>query len=246
MKNLLIIAICSVTAAGLTILGCVGSGTPIAEPRPVTEFEGIEVSGSMYVMVRVGPEASVRVVADDNLVRRVETDVKGGRLHLRSPRPAIQDAPLEVHVTTPRLGYIGVSLAGDIEVDLDGRALDQLAVKVSGAGKLRVAGLSANRLSVDVNGAGNVQIDGGVNHLDFDLSGVGAGKFAGLCARTAEVRMGGAGKVTLNALERLEARFSGAGSVNYYGTPAVELHDSGPGGIHWLGDTVCEQTGSDA
>lgn len=246
MKSLFALVFCLVVIQALAAIGCVGSGIPVAEPRPVTDFEGIEVSGSMYVMVSVGPVASVRVVADDNLVHRVETDVRSGRLHLRSPRPAIQGAPLEVHVTTPTLGYLGVSLAGDIEVDLDGQALDDLAVKVSGAGKLRVAGLSANQLSVDVNGAGNVQIDGGVNHLAFDLSGVGAGKFAGLCARTAEVRMGGAGKVTLNALERLEARFSGAGSVNYYGTPAVELHDSGPGGINWLGDTACVPAEDDA
>ena len=221
-------------------LGCVGSGTPVSEPRPVGEFVGIELSGSMYVMVKVGQQASVQVVADDNLVHRVETDVRGGRLHLRSPRPAIQDTPLEVVVTTPDLNYLGVSLAGDIDVDIEGETLEQLAVMVRGAGKLRVAGVSADRLRVDVSGAGNVQIDGGVNHLDFDLSGVGAGKFAGLCARTAEVRMGGAGKVTLNAIESLDARLSGAGSVNYYGNPEVRYDDKGPGGLHHLGGSSCE------
>jgi len=239
MKTAKILTGASVLLVAFVQLGCVGSGTPVSEPRPVGEFAGIELSGSMYVMVEVGPESSVRVMADDNLVHRVETDVRGGRLHLRSPRPAIQDTPLEVVVTTPSLSYLGVSLAGDVDVDIEGASLEQLAVMVRGAGKLRVAGVSADRLRVDVDGAGNVQIDGGVNHLDFDLSGLGAGKFAGLCARTAEVRMGGAGKVTLNALESLDARFSGAGSVNYYGNPEVRYDDSGPGGLHWMGETSC-------
>lgn len=230
----------SIAVFTLVLTACVGSGIQVSEPRPVGDFDGIEVSGSMYLMVKVGQEPSVRVVADDNLVHRVESEVHGGRLHLRSPRPAIQDTPLEVVVTTPGLSHLGVSLAGDVGVDLDGEVLDELAVTVRGAGKLRVAGVSADRLRVDVNGAGNVQIDGGVNHLDFELTGVGAGKFAGLCARTAQVRLGGAGKVTLNAIETLDARFSGAGSVNYYGNPEVEYDDGGAGGLHRLGNTTCE------
>lgn len=233
-------------AGSLALIGCVGSGIAVSEPRSVGEFSGIELSGSMYVMVRVGEQASIRVVADDNLVDRVESEVRGDRLHLRSPRPAVQDTPLEVVVTTPTLSYLGVSLAGDVEVDLEGAALDELAVKVRGAGKLRVGGLSADRLRVGVSGAGNVEIGGGVNHLDFALNGVGTGKFAGLCARTAAVRMGGAGKVTLNAIESLDARFSGAGSVNYYGDPAVEYDESGAGGLHRLGSSECRPSAGDA
>ena len=213
-----------------------GSGEVISERREQPAFHGIEASGAMTLNVEVGPEVSVTVTGDDNLVSRVQTSVRDGVLRVRSARPAVGDAPLEVEITTPRLTHLGVSLAGNIEMTLEGKPLDELEVKVTGAGKLEIYGVDARDLSAKVSGTGKLVAHGNADELVFSLNGVGAGDFQGLCAKHADLTVNGTGRITAVVADELQADVNGAGSIGYYGDPMVSPEVTGTGRVRNLGE----------
>lgn len=59
-----------------------GSGTAACETRDVEEFKEISAGGSTRVDVTVGPEMSIQVTADDNILPHVKTDVTRERLKI--------------------------------------------------------------------------------------------------------------------------------------------------------------------
>jgi hypothetical protein len=60
--------------------GMHGSGVPAAQTRVVPAFSRIELAGSNAVTVHVGGSRSVVVHGDRNLLSRVTTTVRAGRL----------------------------------------------------------------------------------------------------------------------------------------------------------------------
>ena len=57
-----------------------GSGVPAEQARAVPAFRAVELAGSNIVTVRVGGRRAVVVSGDDNLLSKVRTTVRSGRL----------------------------------------------------------------------------------------------------------------------------------------------------------------------
>ena len=60
--------------------GVRGSGDLITEERDVRAFDEIRTAGSFDIYVEVGPEQSVKITFDDNLIDLIETEVRGKTL----------------------------------------------------------------------------------------------------------------------------------------------------------------------
>ena len=63
--------------------GIHGSGVRKTEKRDLGPFTAIETSGAFEVNVICQKPASFEIEADDNILPLVETEVRGGVLHLR-------------------------------------------------------------------------------------------------------------------------------------------------------------------
>src|SRR3712207_4936830 len=57
-----------------------GSGRTSRAVRAAAAFTAIEVEGPTALEVTVGPRESLEIVADDNLLEMITTDVEGGSL----------------------------------------------------------------------------------------------------------------------------------------------------------------------
>src|SRR4051794_13197069 len=57
-----------------------GSGVAATQTRALPAFSSIDLAGSNRVTIHAGARQSVVVRGDDNLLARVTTDVRGGRL----------------------------------------------------------------------------------------------------------------------------------------------------------------------
>jgi hypothetical protein len=199
------------TAAALSA-GCMtrGSGTERRESRQAEAFTEIDVGGIFDVRVQVGPETSVEIVGDDNIVPLVETTVSGGRLHLETSESISPDLDLVVNITTP----------------------DLRALRTSGSCDVNVRGLSGDEFELDASGVADITLAGVVQRLDLELSGAGRVDALGLTAQSVKVDMSGAGKADVHAERSLVADVSGAGSVSYAGNPTdVQRHVSGVGKV---------------
>lgn len=212
MKRFQLPARVAVAASCALLAGCLtrGSGNERRETREAEAFSEVEVGGIFDVDVQVGPEASIEVIGDDNIVPLVQTSVSGGRLHIDTSESISPKLDLVVNVTTPNLA----------------------ALRTSGSCDVDVSGISGDSFEVDSSGVADITLVGTVDTFELDLSGAGRVDAAALKAQTVKVDMSGAGKADVHAEKSLVASVSGAGSVRYGGNPdEVEEHVSGAGKV---------------
>jgi hypothetical protein len=148
-----------VGAVLIAACGPIGSGDLVSEDREVGEFEGIQVSGGIDLVLTVDPAAdvSVTVVYDDNLLERIETEVEGTTLVIRSRGSYSVSGPgRHVEVTTPALEELAASGGSDVE---GSGTLDMLVIAASGGSDLDLSDLVAGSVSVNASGGSDVTVN---------------------------------------------------------------------------------------
>jgi putative autotransporter adhesin-like protein len=187
-----------------------GSGVPVEQKRTVPTFRSVELGGSTIVSVHVGAPRSVTVRGDDNLVSRITTTVRSGRLVIDTAGSFSTRTPMHVAVTVPLLR--GLRLTGSGIVSVDDVHARSLTVMLSGSGVINAAG-TAERLNVLLGGSGVAQL-------------------RGLTTRDAHAVVTGSGRIDLTATNALDASIPGSGVISYGGDPAhVTTRVSGSGAI---------------
>ena len=71
---------CAVPFVGIRTIK--GSGNVVTEERDVSGFDRVALSGFGEVIITQGDKESLTVETDDNLMRYIETKVRGGTLEL--------------------------------------------------------------------------------------------------------------------------------------------------------------------
>jgi hypothetical protein len=186
-----------------------GSGVAATQARAVPPFTAVELAGANNIVVHVGAKRSVRVHADSNLLGRVTTRVRSGRL-------VIGTTPGNLNAKSPM--FVAVSVP----------ALDSLTLR--GAGNISLTGIDSRSLSLALPGSGNIEASGTTTKLDVTISGHGTALLKRLVARDAKAALSGDGTIMLTATRSLSARVSGTGTVLYGGKPhSVTQQISGDG-----------------
>ena len=94
-----------------------GSGVAATQARSLAPFTGVELAGDNNVIVQVGARQSVIVHADSNLLRRVTTRVRSGRLVIgTTPGNLSAKTPMFVAVSLPSLDRLKLQGDGNISV----------------------------------------------------------------------------------------------------------------------------------
>jgi hypothetical protein len=176
----------------------VGSGRAATVVRHVPPFRRVELAGSSNVMVTAGQARSVAVTADDNLLRRVTTRVRGGILVIDTVGSYSTRVPMIVRVSVPSLR----------------------SLSLSGSGTVGATGISERQLTISLSGSGVVRAGGRVDRLAVTLSGSGDAQLGGLRARDARAVVAGSGRIVVRATRTLVASVPGSGAVFYLGHPA--------------------------
>ena len=241
--------ICIAAFVLLFVLGCTcagfsvpvgaprGSGEVGQEVRDASGVRNVELASFGNLYVELGEQEELRIEADDNLLRYIETTVRGDVLTIRHRRGLglRPRSPIEYYVTVQSLDSVSVSGAGN--VSLPELTTDQFKVEISGAGSIDLEDLRAASLSVRISGAGDLKVlSGEVDDQDISISGAGNYRARDLESDTAQVSLSGLGSATLRVREHLDVHMTGAGSVRYVGRPTVEKHVTGLGSVEAIGD----------
>jgi hypothetical protein len=214
-----------------------GSGNVVTEERDVSGFDSVALSGFGEVIITQGDKESLTVETDDNLMRYIETEVRGGTLELGFTDDDILLRPSESIIF--RLKVIDLSAldsSGAGRFEMDDLDADRLEVTLSGAGDIRMDSLSATDLVVTVSGAGNIELAGQVETQEVNLNALGNYVAPDLESQAATVRISGAGSASIWVHDTLDVTISGAGNVDYYGSPEVSKNISGVGKVTSQGD----------
>ena len=191
------------------IHGVRGSGVRKTEQRDLQAFNAIDTSGAFEVEVVCQKPASFEIEADDNIVPLVQTEVRGGVLHVSTTKSYTSSGGIKLRISAP----------------------DLVSVKSTGAGKFNVSGVKNDNFEIQSTGAATVVASGQSKSLKISSTGAGKIDAHDLRANDADVSVTGAAGVDVYASDELDVTVSGAGRVTYSGNPKVNKKVSGAGQV---------------
>jgi len=194
--------------------GEVGSGHIETSKRDVADFNKLKVGGVFDVEVSRGDKYSVEVIADDNLLPFIRTEVDGDTLSIYSDAKISKSSQLRVVITAP----------------------DIRKVKATGASKVLLKDVSNEELALNASGASKITASGSTALLTIDVSGASKVLGSDLASKQATVETSGASSADIKVSDSLNAHASGASHIRYVGSPGtLDVDRSGAG-------TVSQQT----
>jgi hypothetical protein len=212
----------------------IGEGPLVTELRSVGNFTGISSEMSGMVNFSIAPAYKVEIIAQQNILDVLNTNVVNGVLHIdfkNSVRVKAHE-DITINITAPAADYFRLSGNGNMNVNGD-LAASNLQVKLSGTGNIAMNKATiANKIDAEISGSGNISIMNGfaVNE-DLDISGSGKIDVAGIAAENAVTHTSGSGDMKVMLSKNLDAKISGSGSVYYHGNPIISTHITGSGKI---------------
>lgn len=215
-----------------------GSGTVIAENRPVSHFERVSLRDLGTCIIVEDDEEALTVETDDNLMRYVESRVEGGTLSLGlSGRAKDRGVKPSKGITY----WLSVRHVSDLEVADSGRiqahALDvgSLEIKVHDSGYVAVDSLEADTLQLYIEDSGDAQLAGRVDRQEVTVEDSARYLAGRLQSRKAVVVASDSAEATLWATEALDVTVADSGHVRYYGKPRRTERLSDRGTLAGLG-----------
>lgn len=187
-----------------------GSGVAATQTRTLPPFTAIDLAGGSSITVHVGAEQAIEVHTDDNLISRIDTDVRDGVLVVSERGDFATDLPLSVDITVPNLD----------------------STRLMGSGTISIEGVQARTFTAEVPGSGTLTVSGTADQLDARLAGSGDMQLGHLAARSVTASVLGSGRLDVKATHTLDASISGSGAIVYGGHPTtLEQSVNGSGAI---------------
>lgn len=234
MKTLVAIVSCAALMTGFATINA-GADDTVEEMRSVESFSRIRNKGSFQVNVTVGPEQSVKVTTDSNIMDKVETEVRGSTLHIQLEdsnnwRGYRNIRVLRVDITVPSLEAVRVDGAGDYEV----RGLEAAAfsANVNGSGDVDLIDAKVDRLSIDIKGSGDVDASGECTSLEIAIKGSGSVGARDMTCQNGDINIMGSGDVKTTLNTSVDVGLMGSGDVIVWGKPdKVKSRSMGSGDV---------------
>ena len=174
-----------------------GSGNIISESRELNNFTSIILLGSIDVNIKTSESNNCVVVADDNLIPYIKTEVVNNKLNISLNESYSSEEKLVVNINTPN--YDEVSL--------------------SGSGNINILDFKNNNLSLNISGSGNITGNGEVETLVVKINGSGNLMSKDIKSKSATITINGSGDAEFFASDSISAKINGSGNIKYFGNP---------------------------
>lgn len=220
----------------VTMLGFNGmafSGTADkTETRNVKDFHAVKVSTGVDLYLKMGDTESVKVVADDDIIEDLITEIENGTLNIYMKKSTWGNwgfsKTRKVYVTVKELDKINASSGSDVrsENTLQGESLE---VNASSGSNVRLDVVYKN-FSLDLSSGSDAKVTGKTKFFEAEASSGSDINAKELESVICKVRVSSGSGATVNVSKELYANASSGGDVNYYGNPQVRDIDESSGG----------------
>lgn len=208
-----------------------GSGYVISETRETGIFSDVRIDGPIHVHLEQGAAAPVKITAEDNLMRVIDTYVSDGTLHVRIKKGVRIHNTRSIDVYLKSANYNAVFFYGSGSVEsLDTIRTDKFIYKLDGSGNARLP-ILANNLKTEINGSGNVQLNGRAATYHSIINGSGDVRGLDFYCEEADITVKGSGEHSLNVARSLDVSIRGSGNVKYRGDAHVSTNIQGSGRV---------------
>ena len=264
MKKLLLIAVLIAACLSATAyVACVaapllgknikGSGKIVAKTVPAPDFDGIEASRAVKVVIS-DKVSDIRIEADDNLIDLVVVRAVKGKLEatLDQKVNSIQNA--NVTITVPANGkirFLDASSASKIVSEVMLKA-DKFSIEASSAARIETAveatsctietssaskveaSVEAGSCSLDASSASKITLEGSARTFKADMSSASKLNAEKFSAVNATIDTSSAASASIDCSGKLTASASSGSSVRYSGDCRTSLEKSSGGSIRKL------------
>ncbi len=245
-----------------------GSGNVVEETRSISGVSGVDLATIGSVIIEIGDEESLRIEAEDNLLKFFETRMSGDTLRISTDPRSVNlrpTKPVLFFLTVRQLGLVSISGSGDIQVpDLKS---SQFEVSIGGSGDISMGDLSADRLEIQIGGSGDVSagnvtvpsfqvnINGSgditlmalkAKNLSLDVNGSGNLRIEDGSVETQDININGSGNFQADDLasKASDIRIGGSGDITIWVTDSLDVRVMGSGNVRYYGRPAVSSSGS--
>ena len=138
------------------ITGVTGSGKLEANEMGLSDFDRVQLANAIQAEITRSDKFSVKVIADDNLLRHVDITKSGSTLKVRL-RPWIIFHRFTAKVTIGMPELRGIKASGAVHASISGfNSSNSLDMNVTGASKLTLENMKAGDMRIEASGASHI------------------------------------------------------------------------------------------
>lgn len=218
-----------------------GSGNMSSAKRELAAFRDIAVNLHAKIELVQGPYEGVLVEADDKHLPLIETEVKDGKLRIRTAKGVKLPGNDKVKVIVHLRNIDSLSVAGSADLTSARLLSPKLATNIAGSGTITIRDLQSENLSVSIAGSGSFEAQGAAKAMEINIAGSGNVNTAKLSTQDANVSIAGSGDATLWVRKAISVSIAGSGDVRYYGEGTLrDASTMGSGRVKQLGAAPSE------
>lgn len=245
MKKLLLIAVLIAACLSATAyVACVaapllgknikGSGKIVTKTVPAPDFDGIEASRAVKVVIS-DKVSDIRIEADDNLIDLVVVRAVKGKLEATLDQKVNNIQNGNVTITVPANGKIrslDASSASKIIGETTLKA-GKFSIEASSAAKIKAA-VEAVSCTIETSSASKIILEGSAGTFRADMSSASKLNAEKFSAVNASIDTSSAASASIDCSGKLTASASSGSSVRYSGDCQTSLEKSSGGSIRKL------------
>lgn len=232
MKHLFIVLL--VVVAGFYTTSVAGTADE-AGIRNVKDFNAIKVSAGIDLFVSMGNEETVKVVAGEDIIDDVITEVKGGTLHIYMKKRNWFNIfnwgaakPREVFVTATTLERLDASSGSDVKSENTLKG-DRLEANASSGSNMNID-LVYKEVSFDSSSGADVKITGKAKTFNASASSGSDINARGFETAVCHARVSSGADISVYVTGEIYAKASSGGDIRYFGNPGLKNIEESSGG----------------
>ena len=225
-----------------------GNGVHKEQERGKMDFSGIDVRGSVDVIIADIGDAAVKVSGDENLLEHIETYVKNGVLNIHFKDGYRYTSKKGIKVTVPDNGRLNsIKASGSSDVLTEGVIVpDNIIINCKGSSDFKGSikaercelifsgssdfkgSVEAETFIVKCSGSSDCVINGKADICEISMSGSSDFKGYDFIVNKLNCNTSGSSDIQITCNEELSVRASGSSDVYYKGDAKVlSAHTSG-------------------
>lgn len=195
-----------------------GNGEVVEQLRNLNEkFDKIEVSAGIEVELIQGVNSSVVVIADENLLDEIKTEVSNGTLTIYSDKIIRKSTSKKVNVVMPNLSQVELSSGAKVLVN-DLFTTSKLKIDSSSGASFK-GGFQSTLIQAESSSGSSIELVGVTNELKLESSSGSAIKAEGMKAQQVKAEASSGSSIHVWPASRLDASASSGASITYFNTP---------------------------